>query len=133
LEDYLSRADDPAAFKGAQVLANMLYGLDNDYEKNLPENKFLIKYKFVNDSLRFINKDGKLTDKDGRLVDEDGRYINDKGEYIDKDGNRIDVDGNFLIDHQPFLDDDGNPILEDTTSTTNEKSVDAPAEQKDSE
>lgn len=115
LDDYLNRANDPVAFKGAQILANMLYGLDNDYEKNLPENKFLVRYKFVNDDLRFINKDGKLTDRDGRLVDENGRYINDNGEFIDKDGNRLDEDGNFIIEHEPFLDDNGNPIIEDIT------------------
>jgi hypothetical protein len=117
LDDYLIKADDPVAFKGAQILANMLYGLDNDYEKNLPENKFLLKYKFVNENLRFINKDGKFVDKDGRLVDDKGRYINEKGEYIDKDGNRVDIDGNFIIDQEPFLDDDGNPIIEDTIET----------------
>jgi len=39
-EDYLAKASEPIAIKAAQVLANMLYGLDNDYEKKLPENKF---------------------------------------------------------------------------------------------
>jgi hypothetical protein len=112
LDDYLARIDDPAALRGAQVLANMIYGLDDTYEKNLPENKFLIKYKFVDDNLRFINNDGKLVDRDGRLVDENGRYINEKGEFVDKDGNRIDEQGEYLVDHQPFLDDEGNPIIE---------------------
>jgi len=44
LEDYLNRSTDQVAIQGAQNLANMWYGLDNDYETNLPENKFLKKF-----------------------------------------------------------------------------------------
>ena len=112
-EDYLNRASELVAIRAAQVLANMLYGLDNDYEKKLPENKFLIKYKLVDDNLRFINKDGKLVDIDGRLVDENGRYINDKGQFVDKNGNLVDDNGEYVTDFKPFVDDDGNPILLD--------------------
>lgn len=113
LEDYMNKSDDPAALLGAQKLANMIYGLDNNFEKNLPENKFLHKYKFVDDKLRLINKEGKLVDIDGRLIDENGRYINDKGEFVDKNGNRVDKDGEYLVDSEPFLDDDGKPIIID--------------------
>lgn len=113
LEDYMNRSDDPAALLGAQKLANMIYGLDNNFEKNLPENKFLQKYKFVDDKLRLINKDGKLVDIEGRLIDENGRFINEKGEFVDKYGNRVDKDGEYVVDSQPFLDDDGKPILID--------------------
>lgn len=113
LEDYMSRIDDPVALAGAQKLANMIYGLDNNFEKNLPENKFLRKYKFVNDNLRFIDKKGRTVDADGRLIDENGRYINEEGEFIDKDGNRVDADGEYLFDAEPFLDDNGNPIILD--------------------
>lgn len=111
LEDYMNRADDPAALFGAQKLANMIYGLDNNFEKNLPENKFLQKYKFIDDKLRLINKDGKLVDIEGRLIDENGRFINEKGEFVDKYGNRVDKDGEYVVDSQPFLDDNGNPIV----------------------
>ena len=44
MEEYLNRATESVAIQGAQNLANMLYGLDSDYENNLPENKFLKKY-----------------------------------------------------------------------------------------
>jgi hypothetical protein len=117
LDDYLERIEDPAALKGAQVLANMIYGLDNDYEKNLPENKFLLKYKFVNENLRFINNEGKLVDREGRLIDEAGRFINESGEYVDKDGNRVDEHGDYIVDAKPFLDDDGKPVAEPSTPT----------------
>jgi hypothetical protein len=120
-EDYLARASEPIAVKAAQILANMLYGLDSDYEKKLPENKFLIKYKFVDDRLRLVNKDGHLVDSEGRLIDEFGRFINEKGEYVDKNGNLVDANGDYVIDFKPFIDDDGNPIIEEQ-----EKKEDAP-------
>ena len=123
LEDYMDRIDDPVALAGAQKLANMIYGLDNNFEKNLPENKFLKKYKFVNDNLRFIDKQGRTVDSEGRLVDENGRYINEAGEFIDKDGNRVDADGEYVVDAQPFLDDNGNPVVldEETKNTLSTK------------
>jgi hypothetical protein len=121
LEDYMSRLDDPVALAGAQKLANMIYGLDNNFEKNLPENKFLKKYKFVNDNLRFIDKKGRTVDSEGRLVDENGRYINEAGEFIDKDGNRVDADGEYVVDSEPFLDDDGNPVVLENEEVKNEE------------
>lgn len=121
-EEYLSRAAEPVAIKAAQVLANMLYGLDNDYEKKLPENKFLIKYKFVDDKLRLVNSNGQLVDSEGRLVDENGRYINAEGKYVDKNGDLVDENGDFVTEFQPFTDDDGNPIVEQE----NKENVDQP-------
>jgi hypothetical protein len=127
-EEYNNKATDPVAVLAAQNLAGMLYGLDNDYEDKLPENKFLKQYKFVDDKLRLVNKDGKLVDAEGRLIDENGRFINEKGEFIDKDGNPVNVDGDYVFEFKPFLDDNGQPIITDkpkeekddnkTTSTT---------------
>jgi hypothetical protein len=111
LEDYLNRADDPVAMLGAQNLANMLYGLDNDFEKNLPENKFLHKYKFVNSELRLIDKKGRLIDADGRLVDDRGRYIDEEGNFVDRFGNKMSETGEYIVDAQPFFDDDGKPVI----------------------
>ena len=109
-EDYLNRSADPVAIKGAQLLATRLYGLDDSYEQNLPENKFLKEYKFVDKNLRFINKEGKLTDSDGRLVDENGRYVNEEGDFVDKEGKRVDNEGAYLVEFKPFLDEDGTPV-----------------------
>jgi hypothetical protein len=113
-EEYLNKSGDTVSILAAQHLAGMLYGLDNDYEEKLPENKFLKQYKFVDDKLRFINKEGKLVDEDGRLLDETGRFINDKGEYIDKDGNLVTFEGEYVVEFKPFLDDSGQPIILDT-------------------
>jgi hypothetical protein len=114
LEDYLNRSTEEAAIKSAQNLANMLYGLDNDYESNLPENKFLKQYKFVDSKLRLINKNGQLVDDEGRLVDESGRFIDEKGNYVDKFGNPVDKEGDYIVESKPFLDDDGKPIVLET-------------------
>lgn len=111
LEDYMDRIDDPVALAGAQKLANMIYGLDNNFEKNLPENKFLLKYKFVNEELRFIDKQGRTVDSEGRLVNENGRYVDEQGNFVDKDGNRVDEEGEYVFDTKPFLDDNGNPVV----------------------
>jgi hypothetical protein len=111
MEDYLNRSTDPVGLSGAQNLANMLYGLDNDYESNLPENKFLKKYKFVDDKLRLVDKKGRLIDVEGRLIDESGRFIDEEGNFVDKYGNKVNSDGDYIVDPQPFLDDSGNPIV----------------------
>lgn len=113
MEDYLNRSSEEIAILGAQNLANMLYGLDNDYESNLPENKFLKKYKFVDEKLRLIDKKGRLIDAEGRLVDDEGRFIDEQGNYVDKFGNKIDKDGEYIVDPQPFLDENGKPIILD--------------------
>ena len=110
-EDYLNRSAEPVAIKGAQVLASKLYGLDDNYEKELAENKFLRQYKFVDENLRFINKEGSFVDSEGRLVNEDGQYINDAGDRVDRFGNLLDEEGEMIVESKPFLDDDGEPVI----------------------
>jgi hypothetical protein len=119
MEDYLNRASEEVALLGAQNLANMLYGLDNDYEGTLPENKFLKKYKFVDDKLRLIDKKGRFIDGEGRLIDENGRFINDQGQFVDKFGNVVDEQGEYVVETKPFLDDNGNPIVMDQDTAAN--------------
>jgi hypothetical protein len=134
MEEYLNRAGEEVALLGAQNLANMLYGLDNNYESNLPENKFLKKYRFIDDKLRLVDKKGRLIDSDGRLVDENGRFIDEQGSFVDKYGNKVDAEGEYIVDPQPFLDDEGKPIISDEDKK-NEQPVPAtpPEEVKPSE
>lgn len=122
LADYLQRSTEEVALTGAQTLANMMYGLDSNYESNLPENKFLKKYKFVDKDLRYIDKKGRLIDQEGRLIDENGRFINEEGKYVDKYGKLIDEDGEYIVDSQPFLDEDGNPVIVDEEESVEESS-----------
>ena len=119
-EDYLNRASELVAILGAQKLASIIYGLDSDFEKKLPENKFLLKYKLINDNLEYVDSKGRLVDEDGRLIDENGRFINEEGQFIDKDGNLVDDVGEYVVDFKPFTDDDGNPIVVDNDESQTE-------------
>jgi hypothetical protein len=125
-EDYNNRSADPVALIAAQNLAGMLYGLENDYEEKLPENKFLKQYKFVDSKLRLVNKDGKLVDQQGRLIDDNGRFINEKGQFVDKNGNLVDDKGDYVVEFSPFLDDDGKPVALEKEPKTQTEEKDEP-------
>jgi hypothetical protein len=112
-EDYINKATDIVAIYGAQKLAFAMYGLDTNFEKKLPENKFLLKYKLVNDDLHYVDSKGRLVNEDGRLVDENNRFINEEGKFVDIDGNLVDESGDYIVEFAPFTDDDGNPIILD--------------------
>jgi len=110
LDDYKERSNEDYAFKCASALGTMLYGLDENWQNELPENKFLTKYNLVNDKLQLVNERGDLVDGEGNLINENLQRINSDGKPIDEDGNLIDEDGLLQVDSQPFLDENGNPI-----------------------
>lgn len=114
VEDYDTVAAEPWAVEAASELANMLYDLDPNYDKNLPENKFLKDYKFVDKELRLVNDDGHLVDSEGRLINDEGRFIayDDDGEeyFIDRDGSALTEGGDYVVEFEPFLDDSGDPV-----------------------
>jgi hypothetical protein len=117
LKDYLLSQDDPVAVKGATQFYYLLSETDNQ-DDNLPENKFLKKFKFVDEKLRLVDKQGKLIDSDGRHINEQGKYIKWVSDtdyvFVDINGRELDENGDFVVDSEPFLDDDGNPLsLED--------------------
>jgi hypothetical protein len=101
------------ALQGARILANLIYGLEDNFEKTLPENEFLLKFGLVDENLRLINKDGDFVDRDGNRVDADGFLVDEEGNYVDEDGNKISIDGSYDVEFSPFLDEDGSPIVED--------------------
>ena len=115
LDDYLLNQDDPVAAHGATEFYYLLSGSDTIDDK-LPENKFLKKFKFVDNDYRLIDEDQKLVDSDGKHIDEYGNYIKWKkdGSFvkIDDKGREIDQEGDFSQEHSSFLDDKGNPIDE---------------------
>lgn len=132
LEDYNEKSSETWAVKAASELANFIYGLDPNYEKNQIENTFLSKFNFTDSEGRLINKDGHLIaiDENGdeRLINEEGDLIayDDSGQSyrINKEGERIDVV------QADFLDDDGNPISLDSKPVeekkTKKKKVETP-------
>ena len=117
-DEYEDNANQPYVIEAAGQLAEKLYGLDPDYDKNLPENKFLEAYKFSDNATRLINKDGHLIDIDSqgveRLIDENGRFIaydeEDESYFVDKDGEKLNADGDYEGGFTPFLDDQGKPV-----------------------
>ena len=108
---------EPYAVDAASALAKMIYN-------KLPENQFLKKFKFVNNELKLINKDGHLIDEDGRLINESGRFVayrEDGTQYfVNRNGEEVDEKGEKLLKALPFLDDDGNPIIEESTTENTE-------------
>ncbi len=128
-EQYETLAAEPFVVSAASQLAEKLYGLDPDYESNLPENKFLTDYRLADESLRLVNKEGHLIDidEDGneRLINEEGRFVaydNDGEQYfIDINGEKVSEEGEYEVEFSPFLDDSGKPIvLEEKTEEPEE-------------
>ena len=134
IQAYEAQSDQPWAVEAAGALANMLYNIDPNYDKNLEENKFLQEFNFVDEELRMINDEGHLTDADGRLINEDGRFIAyrtekakkekdpDKLYFVNRDGEEVVKITNSngeeewvkisLKERRPFLDENDKPIVE---------------------
>jgi hypothetical protein len=118
VDDYLHRPDDPAALPAAEHTGRLYYGLDDDHERKLPENRFLKQYGFVDEKMRLIDKQGKFVDRDGNRVDEFGRLVNERGELVDRDGTPLTEDGDYKVEFSPFLDDDGKPVGDHEVGTS---------------
>jgi len=125
VEEYLSSQDTEKgsniAFAVAEKFGNTYFGLDEEYDKKLPENKFLVKWKFADEKLRLIDKDGRLISYDGKLIDEEGRYIDEDGNFVDFEGNPVTAEGEIAVEEKPFLNEDGLPIGADGNILEEEK------------
>ena len=130
VEDYEEKATEPYAAAAASELARMMYDLDPDYDKNLPENQFLSDYGFVNEDMRLVNKEGQFVTADGQLVNEEGRLVDEEGNMIDKDGNPLDEDFNYKLDQKPFLDDSGKDVPIPKSEESEEEGEEEKAEAK---
>ena len=128
LDDYLLKQDDPVAIAGATEFYYLISNSDS-VDNRLPENKFLKKFKFVDEKLRLIDKDGRLINKDGNHIDEDNNFIkwNPDGTCtkVDTVGRAVNESGDFDVEHSAFLDDDGSPIDEALYDTADEEEADA--------
>jgi len=96
LDDYNDKADSEMSYEIATAMAQLLYSLDSDFEKKLPENKFLVDQGYVNEDLSLVNQDGETVDTEGRRINEYGHYINNEGHRVDIDGNLLDEEGNYI-------------------------------------
>jgi len=96
LADYDARAANDAGYACAAALAEMLHGVDTEFQQALPENKWLTDHKCVNDELSLVDKDGNLIDGQGRRLSEDNWLLNEDGQKVDSNGNLRDDDGNYI-------------------------------------
>lgn len=104
LEAYENSESDPVTMASARNFATLFYGLDPDFEKKRPENKFLAEYKFCNEKLQLIDEKGRLVDTEGRLINDEGRFVNEGGEYINRKGDLVNKDGEALTEKFAFID-----------------------------
>lgn len=91
LDDYKDRGSDELAIQLAKKMAYLMYGLDEEPEKNNVEHKFLKRFDFINDKGDFI-------DREGRRVDVDGNVLDEEGYRVDEHGNRLDIYNNPIGD-----------------------------------
>lgn len=124
-EDYLNRANEQAAYDVAMEFGNLWYGLDSNYELNLPENKFLIEHGFADEDGRLIDKEGNYVTVDGKHIDKDGYYLNEDGERCDIFGNLLDENGEPIIEFKPFLDDDEEEESQEEVSEKEEETAES--------
>jgi len=98
-DEYNNKSADEIAFEAASLLGRMLYNLDSNFEKNLPENKFLTKFNLVNYDLSLVdpNNPEHLIDTKGKRIDEDGYYLDEDGSRVDREGNKLSEDGDYQI------------------------------------
>ena len=123
LDDYLEQSGELFSLEAARMFANMMYGLEDDYEDSLPENKFLKEYNFVNEDLRLVNDNGNLVDVEGKRIDENGRYVDADGGFVDREGNPVNKEGAYVFEELPFLDDAGKPIEENKVEAEEEAEI----------
>jgi len=97
VEDYNTKSNDSIAFAAASMLGNILYNLDSDFEKNLPENKWLSMFNLTDVEGNLVNSEGTTVDSEGRIINELGRFLDDDGNRVDADGVPLDEDGNYIL------------------------------------
>ncbi len=70
-DDFLAKKDGEVATDASLNLMYLLFGVEKDWQKTLPENQFLSKYGYVNSDYILVNMDGKPCDEDfNEIVEE---------------------------------------------------------------
>ncbi len=90
-------------YRKASVLSmKVIYDIDNEFDKNLPENKWLKKYGFIDEELNYTDR------KTGEKVDREGKPIKELEEKIQKIRDNIQGD---IVEEAPFIDEEtGKPV-----------------------
>lgn len=100
-EDFKENMNCQVVRDALDILVRRITNGNTNADARHPENKWLIKHKFMNEKLQFITEDGKLCDEDWRLINEDGYYVNDAGQKLDKYGNLVDDNGELMVTDDP--------------------------------
>jgi hypothetical protein len=103
VDEYLEKGSEPLSEAIARKFANYVYGVDENYDRDRIENKFLRRFKMIDDNGRYIDKEGNFVDVDGNRVDAEGYRI-------DADGKRLDInlhviDESLDVEKAEFLED----------------------------
>jgi hypothetical protein len=114
LEDYVNNSSTIQAAMGASRFAQMMYGLQENYEAHLTENKFLAEFGLLDSQNRLLNADGHLIDDDGKLINEDGYYVLADGTLCDVDGRPTEPE-QAVVERKPFT-RNGQPVVAKATT-----------------
>lgn len=65
--------------KASGAAIEVIYGLNPNYETELPENKWLKKYKFIDEEMNYVDRQtGKRVDRDGKPIEDSEEKINQR-------------------------------------------------------
>jgi hypothetical protein len=104
-EDMKNDKTSEAYRKASVLLLEMIYNISPEFEKNLPENKWLKKYGFIDEELNYVDS------KTGEKVDRDGRPVKDIQEEIQK---QLAILQGDIVEEAPFIDDEtGEPVIKE--------------------
>lgn len=93
----------PVYGKASVMATQLIYGIDSEFERNLPENKWLKKYNFVDAELNYVDR------KSGEHVDKDGKPVKQLEQEALKQLENLTGD---IVEEQPFVDDDTGEIVQ---------------------
>lgn len=111
-EDMKNDKISEAYRKASVYTTQLVYGVDPEFEKNLPENKWLKKYGFVDADLNYTDR------KTGAKVDRNGKPVKELEDEANKRYESLQGD---IVEEAPFVDDDTNePILVSVGEETKE-------------
>ena len=133
LDEYQDSGDDSLAFTAAATLAEMIYAIDSEFEKALPENAFLRAAGIINDEMQYVDKDGNRVDSKGKKINDLGWYLDDDGNRVDVDGNRLNEDGTFVAQVSYIDDETGEEVSIKAEPEEEEETSQEPEENSDTE
>lgn len=121
LEDMKNDKLSDAYRKASVAALEFIFNYNPEFEKRLPENRWLKKYGFIDDNLNYVDR------KTGEKVDRFGKPVKEVEEDVQK---RVDSLQGEIVEESPFLDDETNEpvvIVSEATKKTEAKEVEVAA------